>query len=81
MEYTFSNMEDVPSEFMDGLSDRQKEFVAKAFDEDWEVDFSYSGRGMYGVTCPAVRTNSPGEFGFRGANSDGMGLGQVIYMR
>lgn len=62
------------------LTDAQKKFVRKAKKEKFEIDYSYSGRWMYGKKCPAVRCKQ-GEFGFRGASSDQMGLGIVVYMR
>ncbi len=61
------------------LTDRQRAFVKKAEAEGFEVDYTYSGRGMYGRRCPAVRCDA-GEFGFRGASQDQMGLGVVVYM-
>lgn len=60
------------------LSPGQKRFVAKAKREGFEVDYGYSGRGMFGRKCPAVRCRH-GEFGFRGASTDSMGLGIVVY--
>lgn len=61
------------------LSDAQKKFIRKAKREGFEVDFTYSGRGMFGKQCPAVICNA-GEFGFKGAAHDQMGKGVVIYM-
>ena len=61
------------------LSAAQKKFVAKAKRDGFEIDYTYSGRGMYGKQCPAVRCRH-GEFGCKGASSDSMGLGIVIYM-
>mgnify|MGYP001612337914 FL=1 len=61
------------------LSAQQKAFVRKAKRDGFEVDFNYSGRGMMGKQCPAVRCGH-GQFGFRGAASDQMGRGIVVYM-
>jgi hypothetical protein len=62
------------------LSENQKLFVKDAERQGFEVDFEYSGRGMYGMECPAVRCNAPGEFGTKaGISSDAMGKGIVIY--
>ena len=61
------------------LSDKQKRFVNKAKREGFEVYYTYSGRGMFGKQCPAVN-HDPGEFGFKGASQDSMGLGVVTYM-
>lgn len=64
------------------LTKTQKAFVRKAEAEGFKIDYGYSGRCMYGRCCPAVRLGRDeiGAFGFRGASSDAMGLGQVIYM-
>lgn len=64
------------------LKPRQIEFVKAAEAQGFEVDYTYSGRGMYGRRCPAVRLgrDEQGAFGFRGASLDGLGLGSVIYM-
>lgn len=62
------------------LTDRQKRFVRKAEREGHEVDYGYSGRGMYGRSCPAVRISYQTEFEYKGASWDSMGLGYVIYM-
>lgn len=62
------------------LSENQELFVRDAEDQGFEVDYSYSGRCMYGETCPSVRVDSIGEFGTKAATrSDNMSLGYVIY--
>ena len=62
------------------LSANQQLFVADAEAQDCEVDYTYSGRGMYGQKCPAVRVGGPGDFGTKAStSSDSMGLGIVIY--
>lgn len=61
------------------LSDGQKQFVRKALREGFEIKWDYSGRAMYGRKCPAVYC-SWGAFGFKGARTDSMGRGMVIYM-
>ena len=63
----------------DNLTATQKAFVKKALKEGFEVRYSYSGRGMYGRTCPAV-VHDAGDFGFKGASQDSMGLRVVTYM-
>jgi hypothetical protein len=60
------------------LTTLQKKFVQKALREGFEVDYSYSGRFMFGRRCPAVRC-AQGEFGFKSASSDSMGKGIVVY--
>ena len=46
----------------------------------------YSGRGMYGETCAAIYTDDANwvieqasEAGIKGARTDSMGLGAVVY--
>lgn len=62
------------------LSENQKKFVADAERQGFDVDYTYSGRGMMGATCPSVRVGGMGDFGTKAiTNSDNMGLGYVIY--
>lgn len=61
------------------LSPAQKRFVKKAKDEGYKVNYGYSGRGMYGKRCPSV-VHERGEFGYKGASQDSMGLSVVTYM-
>lgn len=66
------------------LSDNQKRFVNSARRAGHTVDYGYSGRGMYGRTCPAVRLRRGDEWRpGRGVQfqTDGMGLGTVVYAR
>jgi hypothetical protein len=61
------------------LSENQKKFVRDAKAQGMEVDYSYSGRAMYGKCCPAVRCRI-GEFGTKAiVATDSMGMGVVIY--
>ncbi len=62
------------------LSANQKKFVRQAENAGLEVDFGYSGRGMYGETCPAVRVDYSDDFKTTANTcSDSMGRGIVIY--
>ncbi len=62
------------------LTPNQQRFVRDAEDQGFDVDYGYSGRFMYGQTCPAVRVDSVGEFGTKAATRwDNMGLGFVVY--
>lgn len=62
------------------LSANQKQFVEDAEAQELDVDFGYSGRGMYGKTCPAVRVNSTSEFVTAATyKTDQMGKGLVMY--
>lgn len=62
------------------LTSKQKRFVEKAFREDVKLVYDYSGRGMFGKMCPAVYCEH-GEFGFKGALQDSLGLRCVVYCR
>lgn len=63
------------------LNPRQKAFVKKCEKEGLEIDMSYSGRGMFGRRCPAVRLDSLAEFpgNPHTYSTDQMGLGVVVY--
>lgn len=63
------------------LSDNQIQFCQEAEDEGQEIDYTYSGRGMYGSKCPAVRIGrDDDEFKSTArTQTDGMGMGVVIY--
>lgn len=51
-----------------------------AEEQGFEVDYTYSGRFMYGATCPSIRTDGPGDFRTEsGYRWDRMGRGVVIY--
>ena len=63
------------------LSKDQVKFAEKAIKDEYEVDFFYSGRGMFGAFCPAVHIDDAAEWGYPGAQIDQMGLGHVIYKR
>lgn len=59
----------------------QKRFIKIAEKSGLEIDYGYSGRGMYGKTCPAVRVDSLSEWegNPHKFQIDNMGLGYVIY--
>lgn len=51
-----------------------------------EVRDNYSGRGMFGQTCYGIDTDSPADaidaaaaMGLRGAKTDSMGKGHIVY--
>lgn len=61
-------------------SPNQLQFIEDAESECLEVDYTYSGRCMYGDTCPAVRVDSHNDLKTKANTSiDSMGLGKVIY--
>jgi hypothetical protein len=54
--------------------------------DDSRIIPNYSGRGMFGKTCPAVSTSTPitaieeaAAMGMRGAVIDSLGMGSVVY--
>lgn len=66
------------------LTGNQHRFVVEAEEQGLEVDYTYSGRGMFGRCCPSVRI-SDDELTSVGFSADvcrdNMGLGWVIYAR
>lgn len=62
-------------------SANQKKFIRLAKKSNLEIDYTYSGRGMYGKTCPCVRVDSLSEWqgNPHQFQIDNMGLGFVIY--
>ena len=62
------------------LSDNQKIFVDDAHEQGLKVDYDYSGRGMYGKTCPCVVVPNSSSFNTKArVSQDSMGLDIVIY--
>lgn len=58
----------------------QLQFIEDAENCGLDVDYGYSGRGMYGNTCPAVRLDHPNEITTTAKwQMDSMGLGVVVY--
>ncbi len=60
------------------LSDNQYLFCIDAELQELDLNFDYSGRGMFGETCPSVTTKE----GFKSESSykvDSMGLSKVYY--
>ena len=65
------------------LSDNQVQFCIDAEKDDLNIDFSYSGRGMSGRSCPSV-TIEEYDDDFKteaDVEVDSMGRGKVIYAR
>lgn len=61
-------------------SKNQLQFIEDAENCGLDIDYGYSGRGMYGDTCPAVRIDHPSEITTTAKwVMDGMGLGVVVY--
>jgi hypothetical protein len=61
-------------------SKNQLEFINDAEECGFEVDYSYSGRGMFGNICPCIRCDNRNDIKTKSnVNTDSMGLGVVIY--
>lgn len=61
-------------------SKNQLQFIEDAEQTDFEIDYGYSGRGMFGDVCPCIRCDSHNDLKTK-ANTvmDSMGKGIVIY--
>ena len=61
-------------------SANQLKFIEDAQEQGMELEYSYSGRCMYGDVCPAVRCDSINDFTTKSIKRmDSMGLGIIIY--
>jgi hypothetical protein len=61
-------------------SKNQLQFIDDAQNCGLDIDYGYSGRGMFGDTCPAVRIDHPSEITTKAQwVMDNMGLGVVVY--
>lgn len=61
-------------------SENQLQFIEDAEQTEFDVDFSYSGRGMFGDVCPCIRCNSHNDLKTKSNTvMDSMGKGIVIY--
>ena len=66
----------------DYWSENQKKFIEDAEDAGYEVSTDYSGRGMYGTTCPSICVDDVTEFNSESSYAwDNMGLSYVLYAR
>lgn len=65
------------------LSDNQVQFVMDVLGNSLEIDYGYSGRGMFGRCCPCVVIDGYGEQFSTTADTrqDNLGLQKVIYAR
>lgn len=62
------------------LSENQRQFVKDAEECELDVDYNYSGRGMYGARCPAVRVGQANDIATKAkVSTDSMGRGMVVY--
>lgn len=61
-------------------SPNQLAFIEDAQDTCYEIDYGYSGRGMYGDVCPCIICESHNDITTAAKTQiDSMGLGIVIY--
>lgn len=61
-------------------SKNQLLFIEDCEEQGLDVDFSYSGRGMFGNCCPAVRVYSHNDIKTKADTTmDSMGKGLVVY--
>jgi hypothetical protein len=62
------------------LSDNQVKFCKDAEDSGVELEYDYSGRGMYGKTCPSVTVDDENDFKTEARiKTDNMGLQIIMY--
>ncbi len=62
------------------LSNNQIQFCVDAEEQGMDINFAYSGRGMFGKTCPAVSVDDREDFSSESKKKfDGMGRGYVVY--
>ena len=62
------------------LSSNQSKFVRDAKNQGYEIDYDYSGRGMYGRSCPSVRLGRYETMKTKAnVREDSMGMGKVVY--
>lgn len=67
---------------MPELSENQQRFVRDAEHQGLTAYFDYSGRGMFGETCPAVNVDYQSDLNTEARYStDSMGLGYVLSAR
>lgn len=84
-EMSFTNLNELRTQFEDTagykLSDNQLQFCIDAEEQGHEIDFTYSGRGMFGKKCPSVDVEPSCDKVETAAktNQDSMGTGIVIY--
>ena len=63
------------------MTKNQRQFIRDAEKQGFEIDHDYSGRGMYGKTCPSIiEERYCNSFVTKASvRSDSMGLDTVIY--
>ena len=71
------HIEDLEEQADYEFSSNQREFIEDALDAGYEISLNYSGRGMYGASCPSITVDGTDAE----TQSDNMGMGYVIYAR
>lgn len=62
------------------LSENQLRFCIDADEQGFELSYTYSGRGMFGKTCPSVKAENEAELETSAkTKEDSLGLGIIIY--
>lgn len=62
-------------------SERQLKFIDDVIKSGLSIDYTYSGRGMFGDTCPSVRVDNMNDLRTdTKPTCDNMGLGYVLYV-
>ena len=65
----------------DELTETQTQFTIDEKESGLEVEYRYSGRGMYGAKCPSVSVDHPSDLYTRVKYTmDSLGLGYVLYV-
>ena len=75
-----NKLETLSEEEQYALSENQAKFCNDADKGGFEIDWAYSGRGMYGRLCPAVVVETSHDFATKSkVREDSMGRDIVIY--
>ncbi len=62
------------------LSENQLRFCIDADEQGFELNYTYSGRGMFGKTCPSTKPEDGAELETSAKiKKDSLGLGIIIY--
>jgi hypothetical protein len=75
--FTFETIPTIPEL---AYSENQLKFIEEADEQGLDIDYDYSGRGMYGDSCPSVTVEHTSDFKVT-ANyrTDSMGMDVVMY--
>ena len=82
LECALQELETIQNELDYKLSDNQMLFIHIALENNLELSYDYSGRGMYGKQCPSIVTDDNRDLlKFNGVSikQDGMFCNVVVY--